>query len=278
MADKPYGWYDDPSTSDRFRWWDGAGWTSWVSTSRDAPSPPAPDRRVTPVPTLTDKVIRWTGWALLAGVLIFALIAGIGVALNRRDAPDALPTLPSEPGTIVPLPRNLSLESGVVVLPGVVSVPMPDGDFDRAESDRQRDGLFQQRYFSYLPGSEVPHNAPGAQVHVGIAAGGLMHPQYEGNNAGLAATQIAYQVFGPTRPLVGQPEITEVEIDDRSAWQASVRVTYLDGQTQHEAEVTALVVQLDEWTWLVWAGASTEKMTDQQRAEMAASREGIAFA
>lgn len=278
MADKPFGWYDDPSTAERFRWWDGTGWTSWVSTRRDAPSPPSPDRRVTPVPTTVDKVIRWGGWALLAGVLVFALVAGIGVVLNRREAATTLPVLPSQPATITPLPRSLSLDSGVIVLPGVLSVRMPKGGFDAPEADRQRDGLFQQRYFSYLPGSEVPATAPGAQVHVGLAAGGLMHPQFAGNNAGLAATQIAYQVFAPTKPLVGQPAISEVTVDQRQGWEAIVRVTYADGPDQHTAEVTALVVQLDEWTWLIWAAATTEKMTAEQRAAVTTSREGIGFA
>lgn len=278
MAEKPYGWYDDPSVSDRFRWWDGAGWTSWVTTHRDAASPPAPDRRITPVPTTLDRVVRWGGLVVLVGVLVFAVIAGLGMALNRRELGRQRPTTPAEVISVTPAPIRMSLESGTLVMDGFLSVPMPEGDFDKTETDRQRDGLFDTKYISYLPGSEVPTTAPGAQLIVGLAAGGLMHPHYQGTNAAVASTQVAYTVFAPVKPLVGQPEITELDVDGHQAWQAIVGITYRDGDTQHQAEVTALVIQLDDWSWLIWAAATTEKMTEDQRDELAKSREGISFA
>lgn len=278
VADKPYGWYDDPAVSDRFRWWDGAGWTSWVTSQRNAPPPPAPDRRITPVPTTVDQLVRWGGLAALVGVVVFALVAGIGMVLNRRDARTQAPTPPSEVITTTPAPNSIQYHSGILVMDGFLSVPMPDGDFDPAEADRRRDGLFATKYVSYLPGSEVPASAPGAQLLVGLAADGLMHPQYRGTNAGLAATQVAYTVFDAVEPLVDQPEVAELQVDGHPAWQATVAITYQDGEVQHRAEVSTLVIQLDDWTWLIWAAATTEKVTEDQRRQLEASRQGITFA
>lgn len=278
VADKPYGWYDDPSVADRFRWWDGAGWTSWVSTRRDASPPPAPDRRVTPVPTTVDRLLRWGGLVTVVAVLVFALLAGIGMVLNRREARTQVPTEPTAVITTTPAPSRLQYQSGILVMDGFLSVPLPEGDFDRAEADRGRDGLFATKYVSHLPGSEVPAGAPGAQLLVGLAADGLMHPQYRGTNAGLAATQVAYTVFGAVEPLVGQPEITEGDLDGHRSWQATVPITYRDGDVQHRAEVRALVVQLDDWSWLIWAAATTEKVSEDQHRQLEASRLGIRFA
>ena len=212
-------------------------------------------------------------------LVVFALLAGIGMFLDRRsERAVQVPPVPTAVITTTAAPTSLQLLSGTLVMDGFLSVPLPEGDFDAAEVDRQRDGLFATKYVSYLPGSEVPDDAPGAQLVVGLAADGLMHPQYRGTNAGLAATQVAYTVFDPVKPLVGQPEITELEIDEHPAWQATVGVNYQVGDQQHRAEVTALVVQLDDWSWLIWAAATTEKVTDGQRRELEKSRQGIAFA
>ena len=113
---------------------------------------------------------------------------------------------------------------------------------------------------------------------MGLAADGLMHPQYRGTNAGLAATQVAYTVFEAVEPLVGQPEITEGDLDGHRSWQATVPITYRDGDVQHRAEVRALVVQLDDWSWLIWAAATTEKVSEDQHRQLEASRLGIRFA
>jgi hypothetical protein len=46
------GWYADPSGGlDRFRWWDGAGWTRWLSRDPTVGAPPAVAEPAVPRPT-----------------------------------------------------------------------------------------------------------------------------------------------------------------------------------------------------------------------------------
>lgn len=279
MAGKPPGWYDDPAVADRFRWWDGLAWTSWLSQYRDAPPPPGPDRRVVPVPTEVDRLLRALGIVVAVGLVVFALVAGIGVGINRREAAGRSPAaVPSAPGTAVVVPSRMQLTGGNLVIDGVLTMPMPEGSgFDEPENTEPDQGIFEQQYVVHLPGTESSPGTPGAQLHAGLANGGLMHPQYEGTNASVAATQMAYQVFDGFSPVVDQPEVSRHDVQGRPGWTAAVKVRYRGDDGEHTARVTALVVQVDDWTWVLWTAAWTDAMTQAQRRAMEQSQEGIVF-
>ena len=111
------GWYADPSgRPDGFRWWDGDGWTRWLS--RDAAAaepgpapPPAPIDSPPPAEAgpVTGTVKLPAAVAIVLAVVVLAVIA-VGAIVSFST--DELPTGPAvAPPPAGPAPTRISYEA-----------------------------------------------------------------------------------------------------------------------------------------------------------------------
>lgn len=78
--DRPTGWYDDPAAQFHYRWWEPAGWSTWVSHDDGTFTRPLP-RRVSPrensTVTFPATGVLWAfGGLVLAIVLSSFLLVG----------------------------------------------------------------------------------------------------------------------------------------------------------------------------------------------------------
>ena len=116
------GWYADPSgRPDAFRWWDGDGWTRWLSRDAAAAAPgatpPPPSTTIPPTagpaptepesPTGTVKLPAAV--AIVLGVVVLAVIA-VGAIVSFST--DRLPSGPAvAPPSVGPAPTRISYDA-----------------------------------------------------------------------------------------------------------------------------------------------------------------------
>ena len=121
----PAGWFLDPAgTSETYRWWDGQGWTRWLSHD-SASAPPVAVPPAAPSEALAGRSVRIPlAVALVVGVVALALVAvGLTVVLTQdriRTGPAVAPPSAAAPAGLLldRSARTLGVENVRLVLPG----------------------------------------------------------------------------------------------------------------------------------------------------------------
>ncbi|MGA4506884.1 DUF2510 domain-containing protein [Propionibacteriaceae bacterium G1746] len=272
MAKDP-GWYDDPSTADRYRWWDGTGWTSWVGTDRHAAPPARPGRRITPQPSAADRILRQLGILALVLLLGFAVLAGIGMYLNRRDMPAAVATTPTGPlVTTTPENPRARISDGVLNVSGYFSVKLPSQNAENAYAERNP--LFDDQINVTVDDATIP----ATQVRVGTAAEGLFITGSEQLNSEVAAAEVARAILGEFKPTLGAPTSKQVTLDGRRAWSSTIPVTFTADGTTRKGEVTAVTVQVGATpTWMLWVQVTFDDSPAQSKDAITTSLASMRF-
>lgn len=130
MSSQP-GWYPDPAGAPRtYRWWDGNAWTQQTTQNPGpAPAPQGPGGLPSP-----PRKSRAGLWALLAGLVVLALIAGFvlprllgrGSDINAGDDPTS--TVSGWDETSKPSPPPSSASKSGEPTTGGSTIPCPVGD------------------------------------------------------------------------------------------------------------------------------------------------------
>lgn len=272
MANRQPGWWEDPSTAGRVRWWDGTGWTRWVATDRHAPAPPFPGEHVVPQPTAADRALRVAGWVALGLAALLAVLTGAGMYVNHRDAPP-LPAQPSRgPSASIPQrPFGASLEDRTLLVGAIAQMELPHEPFGVPERVG-RDGLFAEGYLSEAPDTGAGGDAPPSTVLAGLARDGLFVPTLERTGVASAATDVAHRFYATVEPTIGAATVEDGTLDGRPAWSAEVPVTYTVDGKEYSSTVTAVLVQARFDTWLLWTHTPGAKAKDDDKAAAKASR------
>lgn len=124
------GWYADPRGGDDFRWWDGAGWTAWLSESEYAPRPRGEVARLEPSPVLAPPrkpAPFLIGLGVLVVILVLSILSLIGQAQPQAGRPmrDLAPTAAGTPPRIH---RPYHIQDRVVIIYEKVAMPVPTRD------------------------------------------------------------------------------------------------------------------------------------------------------
>lgn len=154
VKERRAGWYQDPTSRDHLRWWDGSAWTA------DARPVPAPDplHYGPPVPPAGGAKTSWYKRWWFSGLVVL-LVAGIGagiaiLALTSHHAakgPSVEPSRATHPGgtphappTTATIGDSLTLKGSDTTLrarvTGVVD-PLSGGEFDSPSSGKRYVGV-----------------------------------------------------------------------------------------------------------------------------------------
>lgn len=103
VTDVTAGWYRDPSGhADTYRWWDGHGWTSWLSADAQAP---VPGSDPAPLPSADPKASIGVTAAIgiVVGTVLLALVVvGAAVSLSTKGVPSGPAFAPPVPTAVGP--------------------------------------------------------------------------------------------------------------------------------------------------------------------------------
>lgn len=268
MAHKKAGWYDDPSTPRRMRWWDGQAWTDQLSDDRKAPPPAQAGHRVVPVRTLQDKVIRWGLLGLVALALVIAVLATIGMVENRRHLSDTGRIDVSAAPTRLPLGNQIYPTGKVLDFDGAGSITFPDKDFEEPTRDEESDnGLWALRYRSLHQGTGPGSGAPPALTEAGMGAEGVFSVGYGPTSAGVVARDAIDRHF-PTGVVVSAMKTAEHTVGKHPGWTAEATISYQVDGVQVTSTVRAATVEFRPGDWMVWVGLWHESTPPQVKASI----------
>ena len=163
VQERRAGWYQDPTSRDLLRWWDGSAWTEVARPAQPASfqppvaaygpmmgGPPAP-----PGPAVETPWYKRWWFSGLVVLLLGGIAAGIAVLVLSSDdgskAPSAKPArsahsspLPDPRASVVPVGDSLTLKGSDTTLrarvTGVVD-PLPAGEFDSPSSGNRYVGV-----------------------------------------------------------------------------------------------------------------------------------------
>jgi hypothetical protein len=201
------GWYADPAKSaDTFRWWDGTGWTRWLSADAQAPDPSAtvePATAATPAEAVTSgpQVRASVAVAVVIGAVLLALVAvGAVTALtaDRLRTGPAVDPVPPKPPAVV------AYDAG-----------------SRAASVKELRAV--------LPGPPFTCQRPQTQIGLfssAVVCNAVVHEDYDGKGGRWYASQI-FAVVDPDIVEPGDLAITADHLADglATAYYAGVHVT-----------------------------------------------------
>lgn len=284
MAKLDPGWYDDPEFPDRHRWWDGSGWTAWLSDDRDAPPPPAGDvARVEPTFSLGEKVVRAMVVTAVVLALIWSAMAGIGVWLNHRNAVQHPVPWPTTWG---PAPRSpavdrygMKLDDDGTTSWGPFRARLPStGGFAPSRAGLDVDAVFAREAVAFKKGTASGPTSPQTLAAVGaLERGGLRAENRVTAAAGFANLAVLQLYAGAkdlaTTVVTAQPVSTFGAA--HPAARAVLRVTWTDARGTHENNVTMLVVLVDGSNWAGWFEVRTPEASAADLAVLDAARATI---
>lgn len=267
------GWYEDPSTAGRFRWWDGQGWTRMVSTRRGAPAPAESGEHVVPDPTTLDRVARIV-WPVLASLLVLTIaLAAAGMRVNQRELraqPSVVLTSRAADTELVRVTRDRA-EGRVLDIGGAAQVIMPAGFADPRPGDQDEDGLWRYVHSSVALDTGRDGSAE-STVWAGTGLSGLFDRVYRDANAGVPAVEMARRHYGGDA-VVGSPSVVEERYHGHLAWWAEVPVTY---RGRHLV-VRALAAELSTAEWVLVVHTPAVDETPQQTAAATQALRSVTF-
>lgn len=253
---RPPGWYPDPSLSDRSRWFDGVGWTGWVSTAQDAPPPATPGPRVVPA-----KAHRhpWL-WAPVLGLIALLLVTGAmsvaGLVANRQAAQSQTAGRwpAAGPAPTVTTPRSVEPAlNGQQFTMGPARLQMPGAPFGS-----QNRMLYGARtiYRSYTIAEVKQKDAITTSLSTALVIGKLteqIDPDQAELGAGVSAMRLTQQMFSKIKGTqIGTPTVQPLDRwgKDHPAAVASLEIVVSQDGTQYRSRVVMTIVQVTPNNWL----------------------------
>lgn len=276
---RPRGWYPDPALSDRFRFWDGIGWTGLLSNSAQAALPPSGGVRVVPRPSRRPAWIWAVAFALAAALLVGIAMSVSGVVALRRQA-GVQTSGWSVPGqaTTQPASRLEPTINGSLVSFGSATVRLPESPF----SGGRTISYSARAIFTGYVISEVPEARGSTPLATAVIMGRLteqVDPDQVQTGAGVNALRMANQLFSKVKDAkIGPPAVEPVTRWGAAhpASRATVLVT-TPGAAQ-PARVVLTMVLISPNNWLGWfetdAGSPTAEQTKARQAALDSLRWG----